>query len=152
VPNNLANVEGNNANALPFHFGDGGIPSMRYQQIYAASQFPAGGVIDRIRFRQDGTAFGTAFSTGGISVQISIGYSARPVNDASPTFANTIGPGYVTVFDGLLTLSSAQSGMVPRPFDIIIDVADLFRYDPGQGDLLVDIRMRNAPRTTYFDA
>src|SRR5262249_30481362 len=150
VPNSLANVEGNSNNSWPFNLGGSGNPSMRYQQIYMASQFPTGGLVDKIRFRQDGE-FGTAFTTAGIDVQISLGYAARTVATASATFADNIGAGYVTVFDGLLTLSSAPSSSVPRPFDIVIDVADLFDYDPGQGDLLLDIRMRNAPFTTSFD-
>ena len=41
--------------------------------------------------------------------------------------------------------------MIPPPFDVVIDVANLFDYDPALGDLLVDIEMRNSPLTTFFD-
>ncbi len=150
VPNNLATVEGNSNNAFPFNIG-GFFPSMRYQQVYARTQFPGGGTVDRIRFRQDAD-FGNPFTNNSINVQISLGHAARPINNTSRTFAENVGAGYVTVFDGILSLSSAASTARPRPFDIIIDVANLFGYDPSQGDFLLDIRMRNAPATSQFDA
>src|SRR5262249_29361328 len=128
-----------------------GLSSMRYQQIYSHMQFPTGGIIDDIRFRQ-ALVFGGPFFASGIDVKISLGYAATTVATASSTFANHIVPGYVTVFDGLLDLSSAATAGSPRPFDILINFAHLFNYDPTRGDLLLDISMRNAPRTAYFDA
>jgi len=149
VPGNLERVEGDASNAWPLHIGVFGQPSMRYQQIYSASEFAVGGLIDALRFRRN---LGQApFSTAGIDVQINLGYAATTVATASPVFGNNIGAEYVTVFDGLLDLSSNASGS-PNPFDIVIDVADLFHFDPAQGDLLVDIYLRNSPLTGFFDA
>ncbi len=150
VPNHLAKVEGNQNNIYPFHIAALAIPSMRYQQIYARTEFSEGGIVDKIRFRQD-TTEGRPFSSSGIDVQINLGYSARGIPDAAPVFADNIGKGYVTVFDGLLSLSSAASTQSPRLFDITINVEDLFYYDPTQGDLLLDIRVRNSASTTRFD-
>src|SRR5262249_52316075 len=134
---------------FPFHLSAFGIPSMRYQQIYGASQFSTGGVIDKIRFRKD--VNGGNFSTSNINVKINLSYSATSPTAPSTVFANNVGSGVVTVFDGLLSLSSTGTG-TPRPFDIVIDVANLFNYNPAQGNLLVDIFMRSSPVTTFFDA
>ena len=149
VPGSLTNSEGNSGNAWPFHIGYFQQPSMRYQQIYSASQFAAGGIIDAIRFRRDGGS--AAFSTSGIDVKLNLSYAATSVATASPTFASNIGSGVVTVFDGMLSLSSTGNG-APNPCDIVIDIANLFYYDPSQGDLLVDVFMRNSPMTQFFDA
>src|SRR5262249_50232304 len=69
----------------------------------------------------------------------------------SSTFAANRGNGMVTVFDGLLSLASSGTG-TPNPFDIVINVASLFNYDPTKGNLLLDVFMRNSPATTFFDS
>src|SRR4051812_19813937 len=54
VPNAMANVEGNIGNSFPFNIGAN---TIRYQQIYASSQFgampPGGAQITAIAFRAD---------------------------------------------------------------------------------------------------
>src|SRR5262249_32209613 len=150
IPNANTNVEGDFSNGFPFHISAFSLPSMRYQQIYASSQFTGGGVIDQIRFRKDVSA-GTNFSTSNIDVKINLSYSATSPTAPSNIFANNVGAGVVTVFDGLLSLSSTGT-CTPNPFDIVIAVANSFNYDPTQGNLLVDVFMRNSPVTTFFDA
>jgi subtilisin family serine protease len=149
VPSNLANAEGDAGNAWPFHLGAFGQPSMRYQQIYSASEFAGGGLIDEIRFRRN--AGSAPFANVLIDARISLGYAATTVASASPVFAENIGEGFVTVFDGQMTLSSSGFGS-PNPFDIVLDVAALFDYDPSKGDLLLDIEMRNSPFSAFIDA
>lgn len=160
VPGGLAATDGNSDNGLPFNLGATPAfgPSMRYQQIYSASQFGAGGVIDQIAFRVNG-ALGSpgfspspSFATSGIDIRIDLGYAATTVSTASPNFASNIGPGLVTVLDTVNLSLSGTGGASVNPFDVIIDVADLFVYNPALGDLLLDIRMRNAPITVQFDA
>src|SRR5208282_5576434 len=149
VPNANANIDGDGNNAFPFNLANYGAPSMRYQQIYSATQFASGGVINALRFRpEDGTS---PFSTSGIDVSIDLGYAATTVATASATFAANRGAGMVTVYDGLLSLSSTSTTSPPA-FDIVINVAPLFNYNPSLGDLLVDISMRNEPSTAQFDA
>jgi subtilisin family serine protease len=148
IPANLANVEGNAGNAWPFHIGAFGQPSMRYQQIYSAGEFETAGMIDTLRFRRN---VGSAPFSATMDVQINLAYASTTVATASPVFADNIGADFVTVFDGLLNLSSTGTGS-PNPFDIVIDVANLFHYDPAQGDLLVEILMRSSPVTAFFDA
>ncbi|WP_152052048.1 S8 family peptidase [Tautonia marina] len=149
VPAALEDVEGDTGNAWPFHIGQFGQPSMRYQQIYSASEFAEGGLIDEVRFRRNVGA--GPFSNVVIDARIRLGYAATSVATASPVFAENIGDGFVTVFDGQMTLSSTGTGS-PNPFDIVLDVAALFDYDPSQGDLLLDIEMRNSPVSNFIDA
>src|SRR5262245_25348626 len=49
VPNSLASTDGNGNNTFPF-FVTGG---QRYQQVYAANQFPGAMTIGQIAFRPD---------------------------------------------------------------------------------------------------
>ncbi|MDY3559679.1 S8 family serine peptidase [Gemmata sp. JC673] len=143
APGANANADGNFNNSFPFNIGGFGIPTMRYQQIYSASQFGTTGIIDALRFRQDAAYSGNFTAT--LNVKIVLSYAARTTTTASAVFADNIGAGAVTVLDGLVTISSTPSASNPRPFDIVIDVANLFSYDPSRGDLLVDISMRNSP-------
>ncbi|MBN2375822.1 MAG: hypothetical protein JXD22_05455 [Sedimentisphaerales bacterium] len=152
VPTENTNVEGSSDNGYPFHIGSWSLSSMRYQQIYDAVAFTGEyGTISEIRFRPDGTS-GIAFSDTPMQVEIYLGYSANPVASPSATFANNIGSEYVKVYDGTLTLSSDCTGGPPRDFDIVVDVADTFTYDPQLGPLLLDVKMYDGPTTTFFDA
>ena len=138
-------------NAFPFVLDPFYIDSMRYQQIYAASQFPNGGVIDELRFRR--AFFGEEFENLQLDVEIRVSYAARSTTNASYVFADNVGSGVTTVYDGMLTLSSTAT-TVPLPFDVVIDVADTFVYDPSLGDLLVDffVRDSNYSFETYLEA
>ena len=86
-----------------------------------------------------------------MDVEIFLGYAATSVLAPSGTFANNIGAGYVKVYDGILTLSSSDMGGPPRNFDVIINVDDIFAYDPANGPLLLDIKLYNSPGSTQFD-
>ena len=148
VPNADTNTAGGGNNEFPFDIAAASETSMRYQQIYSHTQFATGGVISAISFRRG--AGEPTFSTAGINVRIDIGYAATTVASISSTFATNRSSSMVTVFSGLLSLSSSGSG-TPNPFDIVINVSPLFNYNPSQGDLLVDIFMMNEPSTTGFD-
>ena len=84
-------------------------------------------------------------------LKIEIGYAATTVATVSSTFAANDGSNMMTVFNGLLSLSSSGTGTPTNPFDIVINVLPLFNYNPSLGDLLVDIFMFNEPSTTFFD-
>jgi hypothetical protein len=148
IPGFLNNVETNNGNAYPFNLASQGVFSMRYQQIYSRSEFTQASVIDAIRFRRS-SGQGTFTSTP-IDVKVTLGYAARSVASASSVFANNIGVGAVTVFDGLMTLSSTGAAASPQPFDVVMDVANLFNYNPALGDLLLDITVRNSPAAGFL--
>jgi hypothetical protein len=149
IPNANTSVEGNRNNHYPFDLT--GPASMRYQQIYASTEFPQSGVITQVRFRPD-EPFGEPFSDALVDVDIFLGYAATSVLTPSESFADNIGPGYVMVYDGTLTLSSNNVGGPPRNFDIVVNVDDVFHYDPANGPLLLDIKVHNSPSSTVFDA
>ncbi len=151
VPGIYQNVETYSANAYPIVLAPFGISDMRYQQVYSASEFSNGGTIDTINLRR--YAYANAFSNIDVDVQIRLSYAARTVDTASPVFAENVGAGATTVFDGVLHLSSTGYGS-PNPFDVVIDVDNNFSYDPSKGDLLVDffVRGSSADFYTLFEA
>ena len=151
VPGTNETVEGVSNNRYPFNIGASSIPSQRYQQIYDPSEFAQAGTITAVRFRPDGSS-GAAFGPTGMTADIYLGYSARSVSNPSTTFAENIGPSHTLVHSGTLILSSAATGGPPPDFDILIDVADVFFYDPSNGPLLLDVFMYSGPTTTSFDA
>ncbi|WP_164100707.1 pre-peptidase C-terminal domain-containing protein [Candidatus Laterigemmans baculatus] len=149
VPSVFAEVDGDSATDIPFNVSRFyNKTSMRFQQIYSASEFTEGGLIDELRFRRD--AWAEAFEERGIDVQVKLSYAARSVDTLSQRFAENVGADQITVFDGLLDLESDGEG-IPRPFDIVIDVDDVFVYDPSRGDLLVEMQIRNAATVPRFD-
>lgn len=134
VPSRHATREGDGMNAIPF----APTSNRRYQQIYSASEFAQGGAIDAVRFRRDRNH--EPFEATTLDVQISLSHAATTVATASEVFSENIGTGNVVVYSGPLSLSSSGSG-TPNPFDVVIDVANVFEYDPEVGDLLLDIRV-----------
>lgn len=143
APNNLATVEGNGGNAFPFG-GGAQFPTQRYQQIYAASQFAtvAGPhFITQISFRED-AVFGQVFAGVISNIQINLSASNAAPDGLSTTFANNIGSNDTIVHSGQLLLTSAFVGPAggPKAFDIVIDLQTPFLYDPGAGNLLLDVR------------
>lgn len=161
VPNSLTSVEGDLQNAAPFDISDPRttvLPSQRYQQVYAASQFPslAGQVlITQIAFRPNSTAeLGEAFSSTLPDIQIDLSTTTAPPDGLSQTFASNVGGNDRIVYSGALTISSSFTGPAngPKDFDIIIDLRSPFLYDPRMGNLLLDVRNFSAGTTTFFDA
>lgn len=137
VPNALSGVEGAGGNTFPF---DSTGPQ-RYQQVYAASQFGAGGMITQLAFRPDGP-LGHAFSVTISNIQIDLSTTLAAPDGLSSTFASNVGLDDSVVFSGSLSLSSAFTGPAggPKVFDILINLTTPFRYDPGAGNLLLDVR------------
>jgi hypothetical protein len=140
APNGLAGAEGNSDNGFPFTVAE----TMRYQQVYAASQFGSiaqGGMITAIAFRPDAN-YGYAFTHTIASIRIDLSTTTAGPGGLSLTFGNNVGTDDTTVFNGTLRLSSAYSGPAggPKNFDILIPLSTPFYYDPAQGNLLLDIR------------
>ncbi|HLK67952.1 MAG TPA: PEP-CTERM sorting domain-containing protein [Bryobacteraceae bacterium] len=137
VPNSLANTEGNANNNFPFD----SIDPMRYQQVYAADQFPGAGLIDSIAFRPDGP-LGEMFSLSIANIEIDLSTTQAAPDALSDTFADNVGPDNTVVYSGPLTLSSANTGPAggPKDFDIVINFMTPFFYNPGNGNLLLDVK------------
>jgi hypothetical protein len=141
APNGLTGTEGNIDNTYPFSVAE----TMRYQQVYAASQFGAiaagGGMITGIAFRPD-AVYGNAFTHTIANIGIDLSMTTAGPGGLSLTFANNVGANDTTVFNGSLTLSSAFTGPAggPKNFDILIPLTTPFYYNPAAGNLLLDIR------------
>jgi hypothetical protein len=135
VPNSLSGSEGNADNNWPFAI------SLRYQQVYAASQFASSGSITQIAFRPDAT-FGGAFSEIIANIQIDLSTTSATPDGLSNTFASNVGADDKVVYTGVLGLSTSFTGPAggPKAFDIIINLTAPFFYNPSLGNLLLDVR------------
>jgi hypothetical protein len=135
VPNSLSSIEGNSNNDWPFAI------SLRYQQVYAASQFADSGLITRIAFRPDAT-FGGAFSEMIANIQIDLSTTLAAPDALSSTLASNVGADDKVVYTGSLGISTSFTGPAggPKAFDIIINLTTPFFYNPSLGNLLLDVR------------
>jgi hypothetical protein len=151
APNTLATTEGNALiNTAPFN------NISRYQQIYNASEFaslsgPA--FITQIAFRPDASQT-TAFSRTFFSFQINLSTTSQTVSGLSPIFADNVGADNTTVQNGALTLTTANilGPGTAKQFDLLINLTAPFLYDPGAGNLLMDIFDFSTGFTGYIDA
>ncbi len=147
VPNANETLEGDAA-ANCFPFGCGDRPSVRYQQIYVASEFGGTrGVIDKIAFRLDQSQ--RPFSLSGIDIEVRLSHTDTSPDKISGTFANNITEPQTLVLDvGSLSLSSTatRTPFGPFEFDIVLDVDDddVFIYK-GINNLLLDIKIFKKP-------
>lgn len=135
---------------FPFDASDpavGGHQStMRYQQVYAASQFTAlGGAreITQIAFRTHTQPFSATIS----NIQIDLSTTTAAPDGLSSTFAANVGADDTIVHSGALPLSSAGTGA----FDIIVNLSQPFTYNPAAGNLLMDVRLFSPAITGFFD-
>jgi hypothetical protein len=141
TPNGLTGTEGNSANNYPFSVEE----TIRYQQVYAASQFGAiangGGMITEIAFRPD-AVYGSIFAHTIGNIRIDLSTMTAGPGGLSFTFANNVGANDTTVFSGPLTLISTFTGPAggPKNFDVLIPLTTPFYYNPAAGNLLLDIR------------
>jgi hypothetical protein len=137
---------GNDNNQYPFSASS----PIRYQQIYAASEFDQAGLIDKIRFRYD-EHVSDNYGPTAIDLQIGIAYAATTVATASPSFTDNIGDDFTIVFDGVMSWSNEPSSPTMN-FDFLLDIENTFAYDPTRGDLLLQILKRDSNEFTGFDA
>jgi hypothetical protein len=136
-------VSGNLSSTLPFLSPNTSAPSIRYQQVYASSDFiPLCGpvscmtgvspfLISDITFRE---AFG---STAGIdvnlaNVQIDLSTSSKSPDGLTSNFAANIGTDDSVVFSGPLHFYETDG--------LKITLQKPFLYDPRRGNLLLDVR------------
>ena len=154
VPNSLANTQGDFGNGFPFNIAAFSQTSMRYQQVFAGSQFSALGgpqSITAIAFRTESIA--PAFVSTLSNVQINLSTTAAAPDGLSIAFANNVGANDKVVFGpGPLTLSSSNNSGPPRSFDVIIALQSAFTYDPSAGNLLLDVRNIGGGSSEQFDA
>jgi len=127
-------------NSFPFRFSNGG--DGRYQQAHDASQFQSSIVITEIAFRYKGDS---TVPASGADFKLTMAYSANPWNGLSQTFAANVGGNPTVVFDGVWNFPGfAGDPAEPNPFTNRLTLSTPFKYDPAQGDLLLDVEMRAA--------
>jgi len=139
APSANASVEAAGENRYPL-LVNGGI---RYQQVYAASEFSAltgPELITQITFRPDGPA-GGPFTQTISNVQVSLSTTSAAPNGLDTTFANNPGPDNTVTYSGPITISSADAPGPgnTRAFDVAINLQTPFLYDPANGNLLLDV-------------
>jgi hypothetical protein len=158
TPPNYAGVPGNSNNDFPWN---GGILSMRYQQIYSSQNFTLQSAnfpvqISRIRFRA-ATTTGSWSGGNWSSVVLNMSTAATVYSAPSTTFASNHGANLTNVYTGPVTvLSGTGNGSgVPGPVYIDIPFTTPFSYDPAGGDLCLEIIINAAGWTgasTHCDA
>jgi hypothetical protein len=137
VPNDWTSAFGDAGNLFPFFSSQ----PIRYQQVYDASQFAhlknGGGLINRIAFRGHGP--GVPFSGTVPQLQVNLSTTGKTPDGLSSTFADNVGANDTQVFSGPLQTTVTFSGD-PSNFEVVVNFTTPFFYDPGKGNLLVDIR------------
>jgi PEP-CTERM motif len=140
VPNANTAATGGTDNRFPFLVTGG----MRYQEVYASSQFSAFGgtpqLITEIDLR-NGVLVNEAFTATIPNITISLSTTAKAPDGLSATFANNVGPDNTLVYSGSLTLSSTNANGPggTKVFDVAIKFQTPFLYDPTKGNLLLDV-------------
>ena len=132
------------SNAIPLSNAD-----VRYQQIYSASAFEQPGILDRFMFRTDDVD--RFLYNSDVDLQIGVGYAATTVATASSDFDANVGNSFQVLHDGAMRFSNLLV-LGPNGFDFVLDVPDLFLYDPKVGDLLIEIRVRHVNDFAFLDA
>ncbi len=137
VPNDLSTAQGDTGNLFPLFSSQ----PIRYQQVFAASQFArfnhGGGLINRIAFRGHGP--GIPFSGVIPQLQVNLSTTSKMPDALSSTFAQNVGTDDTQVFSGPVPTNVTFSGD-PTNFEIVINFLAPFYYDPAKGNLLLDIR------------
>jgi hypothetical protein len=141
LPRAAVGVEGNSFSFIPL---SSNATSIRFQQVFAASQFAVfdqGVYIEGILFRAD-TSFGSLGDFTLRDVQVNLSTSQRTPDNLSGTFAQNIGSDETIAFDrGSVTLDSTcciPGG--PQLFSMVIPFSRPFLYQPTAGNLLLDVR------------
>lgn len=164
VPNTLATVEGNDSNFGPFFSN-----SVRYQQVYSASQFPTGPLtITQIAFRPDGSVADPSLFIRFDAVRIDLSTTTSTPSTLSTLFADNVGADDTTVFNSFVFVNTPVTGPAGGPKDFIVtfDLSTPFTYDSSAGDLLLDVTANesgggisapfdaetNSPFTAHVDA
>jgi len=129
-------------NETPYGAGTLRDADIRNQQVYGSIEFPQQPMlIQQLRFRPD-AAFGSAFSTTIANIQVNLSTTQRNPSSLSSTFSDNVGADDIIVFEGQLSISSQFAGPPtgPKAFDIVVPLSQPFLYDPGSGNLVIDIR------------
>jgi hypothetical protein len=116
----------------------------RLQSVYAAEEFlktlPDNyRTITSVRWRPD-AAVSRPTTTINERVVVRLSTTDAKPGELSMRYADNSGDNETVVFDGTLTLSTQNIGPAggPKEFDLAINFTTPFRYDPSDGNLLID--------------
>ena len=136
VPNIFTDTQGTDSNKFPWacELANG----IRYQQVFAASQFPGPIEIRSLRYRlsEGSNGFGP---TRIDNVLITLSTTSATPAAISNVYADNIGPDVTVVYIGPLTIFGTSCDIGPCMFDTLINLLTPFNYDPSGGSLLLDV-------------
>lgn len=137
VPNANTNTPGGLQTPAPFRRDSTALGSgagAHNQIVYNASGFGSGPItIAAVSFRSLGEFLGSDISVSNTTIRLST--TAATENTLSPTFANNLGGNTAVVYSGALNIDSSGTPV----FDVTINLQTPFVYNPGQGNLLLDV-------------
>lgn len=135
VPAAQATEMGDSGNQFPFNPRSVGVSTIRYQQVYSASEFAPGTyTITQIAFRT--TPLDAPFSGTTGTLQVDLSTTSASPDHLSTTFSDNLGADTQTVFNGPWEVSTTNSGV----FDLVLTLTTPFVYNPALGNLLLDVR------------
>lgn len=135
-------------------------PSYRLQQVYSKLDFEHLGegpyTITRIDWRPDLSMDPTIDYPSEnflMNFATTLADPAANANPLDPAFANNIAGNLKTVFDGPVTLTTANDGPIngPKEFDYGLDFETPYIYDPADGNLLMDLFVTNGEGPLLLD-
>lgn len=136
----IGQTNGRSGNQIPFSDVPADHPyPLEYQQIYTHQDFPGITTITSIGFASD-----IGFSPVTYDLTVGMGTAATTVDAPSVNFADNKSADFTIVQSGLVHTSSGL-------FDLVIPTK-AFTYDPGKGDLLVDIVIHTQPIGGFFNS
>jgi hypothetical protein len=131
VPSELTNRFGNLSTVYPLQYND----SMRYQQVYAASDFPGPIKIYELAFRVSPSGSDDIEGSLGYAI-ITLSTTLRGVDKLSTNFDSNTGRDKVVVFNG--NMSGSVSPLRPE-FEFVVALPTPFEYTPSMGNLLMEV-------------
>lgn len=123
----------------PAPFTYSGTTGSRTQQVYASRFFTTAQTITSLAFRST-----PGFFNGANYADVGITLSTTSFGDESGTplssvFADNVGSDAVSVYQGALSFAAPTTG----GFDYVVNFMNPFFYDPGKGNLLLDVLLPN---------
>lgn len=144
APGTADGIEGNSNNGYPFRLAGG----VYYQQLYHADLFGGqSGIIDKILFRVEN---GSGSFSETLNLEVRLSNTTVTPAGMSNIYANNVGIDETIVLSGNVTLSGT-GGPGPNPFDVILEIDDLFTYN-GVDNLLLQVTRYSGAIPVQLDA
>lgn len=123
---------------------------LRLQEVYGSGMFGGSPIlVTSIAFRLDANQGPVSLNLPSITMSMST--TSKSPDGLSVSYADNVGPDSTVVYSGSLSVSASGGGS-PNPFDIVVDLANPFSYDPSSGNLLIDITNYSSTGTWWVDA